>query len=99
MDFTPDQIVLWEWGALRLNATILWTWVVMALLVAGSWALARGLRAGVELSPGQNILEAIVSAIEGQIKDVSPVFTTDLLDEINKFDRKAIEDKARGMSI
>jgi F-type H+-transporting ATPase subunit a len=41
MDFTPDQIVIWEWGALRLNATILWTWVVMALLALGSWALTR----------------------------------------------------------
>jgi F-type H+-transporting ATPase subunit a len=71
MDFTPDQIVIWEWGALRLNATILWTWVVMAILAAGCWALARGLHAGEELSPGQNLLEAIVATIEGQMKDVS----------------------------
>jgi F-type H+-transporting ATPase subunit a len=71
VEFTPDQIVLWEWGALRLNATILWTWVVMSLLAVGSWALARGLRAGEELSPGQNLLEAIVATIEGQIRDVS----------------------------
>jgi F-type H+-transporting ATPase subunit a len=71
MDFTPDQIVLWEWGPIRVNATILWTWVVMALLALGSWALARGLRAGEELSPGQNLLEAIVATIEGQMKDVS----------------------------
>jgi NitT/TauT family transport system substrate-binding protein len=39
------------------------------------------------------------AGLEGQVKDVSTVFTTDLLDEINKFDRKAIEDKARHMSI
>jgi F-type H+-transporting ATPase subunit a len=71
VDFTPDQIVIWEWGALRLNATLLWTWVVMAVLVLGSWALARGLGAGVEMSPGQNLLEAIVATIEGQIRDVS----------------------------
>jgi F-type H+-transporting ATPase subunit a len=71
MDFTPDQIVLWEWGALRINATILWTWVVMALLALGSWALTRGVHAGVELSSGQNLLEAVVATIEGQIRDVS----------------------------
>jgi F-type H+-transporting ATPase subunit a len=70
MDFTPDLIVIWEWGPLRLNATILWTWAVMAVLAAGSWALARGLRAGEELSPGQNMLEAIVATIEGQMRDV-----------------------------
>jgi F-type H+-transporting ATPase subunit a len=71
MDFSPDQIVVWQWGVLRLNATILWTWVVMALLAVGSWALARGLRAGEEFSPGQNVLEAIVAMIEGQIHDIS----------------------------
>lgn len=71
MDFTPDQIVVWEWGVLRLNATIVWTWVVMIILTLGSWMLARGLRIGEELSPGQNLLEAIVSMIEQQIRDVS----------------------------
>ena len=70
MDFTPDLVVIGEWGPFRLNATILWTWVVMALLAAGSWALARGLRAGDELSPGQNLLEAVVATIETQIRDV-----------------------------
>jgi F-type H+-transporting ATPase subunit a len=70
VDFTPDQIVMWEWGVFTLNATIFWTWVVMAILAAGSWGLARGLRAGGELSPGQNLLEAIVATIEGQMRDV-----------------------------
>jgi F-type H+-transporting ATPase subunit a len=70
VDFTPDQIVMWEWGVFTLNATIFWTWVVMAILAAGSWGLARGLRAGEELSPGQNLLEAIVATIEGQMRDV-----------------------------
>jgi len=39
------------------------------------------------------------AGLEGQVKDVSTVFTTELLDEINRFDRKAIEEKARSMSI
>ena len=39
------------------------------------------------------------AGLEGQVKDVSSVFTTELLDEINRFDRKAIEDKARAMSL
>lgn len=71
MDFTPDQIVFWEWGPVRLNATIVWTWVVMIVLTAGSWMLARGLRIGEEMSHGQNLLEAVVSLIEQQIRDVS----------------------------
>lgn len=71
MNFTPDQIVVWEWGWLHINATIAWTWLVMAVLTIGSWALARGLRTGEELSRGQNLLEAVVSMIEQQIGDVS----------------------------
>ena len=43
--------------------------------------------------------QVVFAGLEGQIKDVSPVFTTELLDDINKFDRKAIEDKARSMTI
>jgi len=39
------------------------------------------------------------AGLEGQVKDVSTVFTTELLDEINRFDRKAIEEKAKSMSI
>jgi NitT/TauT family transport system substrate-binding protein len=39
------------------------------------------------------------AGLEGQIKDVRPVFTTDLIDDINKFDAKAIETKAKSMGI
>ena len=43
--------------------------------------------------------QVVFAGLEGQIKDVSPVFTTDLIEDINKFDRAAIEAKARSMSI
>jgi NitT/TauT family transport system substrate-binding protein len=39
------------------------------------------------------------AGLEDQIKDVAPIFTTDLLDDINKFDRAAIEQQARTMKI
>lgn len=39
------------------------------------------------------------AGLEDQIKDVTPVFTTDLLDEINRFDRAAIEKMAREMTL
>jgi NitT/TauT family transport system substrate-binding protein len=43
--------------------------------------------------------QVVFAGLERQIKDVSPVFTTDLIDDINKFDRSAIEAKARAMNI
>jgi NitT/TauT family transport system substrate-binding protein len=39
------------------------------------------------------------AGLEDKVKDVSRVFTNDLLDDINKFDRAAIEAKARSMNI
>ncbi|NLG77511.1 MAG: F0F1 ATP synthase subunit A, partial [Xanthomonadaceae bacterium] len=37
MDITPDSVVYWQSGALKINATLVFTWAVMALLVGGSW--------------------------------------------------------------
>ena len=71
MDITPDQIVYWQWGAVTLNATIVWTWVITAVLALGSWAVTRNLSAQESMGRGQNVLEAIVSLIERQIRDVS----------------------------
>ena len=71
MDITPDQIVYGQWGVVTLNATLVWTWVVMAVLVVGSWVLTRGVRSDGEPGRGQRVLEAIVSLIAEQIRDVS----------------------------
>lgn len=71
MEITPDQIIVWQWRGLTLNATIVWTWAVMALLVAGSWVLTRGLRSDGPPSRGQHMLEATISLILAQIRDVS----------------------------
>lgn len=71
MEITPDQIVFWQWGVVAVNATLVWTWVVMAMLVGGSWLLTRRIRPGGEPARGQRVLEGIVSLISGQIRDVS----------------------------
>jgi F-type H+-transporting ATPase subunit a len=67
----PDTIVLFEWGWITINMTLIMTWVIMFLLVFGSWLLTRKMTSSGELSKGQNILEALVDLINGQIKDVS----------------------------
>ncbi len=43
----------------------------MAILVIGSWLITRNLSKGLHLSRGQNLLEAIISIIKDQIKDIS----------------------------
>lgn len=71
MNLTPDQIIFWQRGVITLNATIVFTWLVMALLVLGSWLITRQLSASTHISSGQNLLEVIVLGIGKQIEEVS----------------------------
>jgi F-type H+-transporting ATPase subunit a len=71
MTISPDSLVLWQWGAFSLNATIAYTWLVMALLTLGSWLVTRRLSSGTEISRWQNLLEVLVTGIRDQIRQVS----------------------------
>ena len=71
MNISPDMLILWQWGPITLNATILFTWVVMALLVLGSWLTTRRLTADIHFSRGQNLLEVLVSGALEQIRQIS----------------------------
>ena len=69
--FSPDEIVYWQGEFLQLNATIVFTWVIMAILVVGSWLITRRLRSDTKISRWQNMLEIIVKGMQGQIRDIS----------------------------
>ncbi|ERT09594.1 ATP synthase F0, A subunit [Lyngbya aestuarii BL J] len=68
MEISPDNIIIWQWGFIVLNATILYTWLVMAILVLGSWWVTRHLSVEPQMSPWQNGLEIIVNTINTQIR-------------------------------
>lgn len=71
MDITPDSIVYWQSGALKINATLVFTWAVMAILVFGSWLVTRRLSTETSLPRAQNLLEIVVDGIQGQIREVT----------------------------
>lgn len=71
MTISPDGIVVFEWGWLRLTATVVWTWAVMALMTIGSRLITRRLQTGTELSRWQNLVEVLVTGIRDQIRQVS----------------------------
>ena len=71
MTITPDSITLWEIGPLKLNATIVFTWVVMAVMVLLSWLVTRRVTSGADISRGQNLLEVLVNGMRGQIREIS----------------------------
>jgi len=70
MHLSPDDIVFWQHGFLKLNATIVWTWGLMVVLAAGSRLITRKLSVGLQRSRCQNVLEIIVTSIEKQIEEV-----------------------------
>ena len=70
MRLSPDQLLLWQHGPWRLNATIAFTWALMLLLAAGSKLITRRLSTGPERSRWQDLLEIIVTGIEQQIAAV-----------------------------
>jgi len=69
-DISPDEVVLWKWRLLTLNATILWTWVVMVVMAGGSWLVTRNLSTGATISRWQNLLEIIVGYARNQIHQI-----------------------------
>ena len=71
MTISPDQIVLWQWGPIHVNATLAYTWLVMGLLTLGAWLVTRRLDTGEEISRWQNLLEVLVTGLRDQIRDVS----------------------------
>jgi F-type H+-transporting ATPase subunit a len=70
-DISPDQVVFWQWGPVSVNATLVFTWAVMLLLLLGSWWITRRLSTGTRLSRWQNLLEIIVEEMRRQIRDIS----------------------------
>ncbi|MFO7539379.1 MAG: F0F1 ATP synthase subunit A [Chloroflexota bacterium] len=70
MDISPDTIIYYEWGPLKLNATILFTWLVMTILVGGSWLITRNLTPDPDMARGQNLLEVIVETVRNQIREI-----------------------------
>ena len=70
MHLSPDDMIFWQRGFLKLNATIVFTWGLMFVLAAGSRLVTRKLSIGLERSRWQNLLEIVVTGIVKQIEEV-----------------------------
>jgi F-type H+-transporting ATPase subunit a len=68
---SPDQVVFWQWGWFSINATMVFTWAVMAFMVLSSWLITRRLSSGPEMSRWQNLLEVLVDGMRNQIREIS----------------------------
>ncbi|MEH6356313.1 MAG: F0F1 ATP synthase subunit A [Marinobacter sp.] len=71
MQFSPDNIIYLTLGGWGLSATIVNTWIVMALLVGISRLVTRNLHADVPPNRLRTALELIVKVIQGQIEEIT----------------------------
>jgi F-type H+-transporting ATPase subunit a len=67
---SPDATVYWQYGLFKLNATIVFTWAIMLVLVIGSKLVTRNLSMGLERTRWQNLLEIVVTGMTRQISDI-----------------------------
>jgi len=71
MRLSPDTIEVFSLGPVSVNATLVFSWVIMALLVVVSWWITRRLSATGDIGRGQNVLEAVVAFMRDQIRQVT----------------------------
>jgi F-type H+-transporting ATPase subunit a len=72
MNLSPDQTIMFEAWDIPINATIFYTWIVMALLTVASLLITRNLRPDVPPNRWRTMLEVIVQGIQSQIEEVAP---------------------------
>ncbi|SDN56838.1 F-type H+-transporting ATPase subunit a [Lutimaribacter pacificus] len=71
MQLTPDDTILLTFFGIGLNATIVNTWIIMALLTGVSALITRNLRPDVPPNRWRTALEVMVGGIVGQISEVT----------------------------
>jgi F-type H+-transporting ATPase subunit a len=70
MRISPDELVIWKYGPVVLNSTIVTTWGLMALMTVGAILITRKLVTEGKISRWQGFLEIVVTSIQDQIKGV-----------------------------
>lgn len=70
MEISPDTKVVWSWGFVNINLTLIFTWGVMALIVFCAWLATRNLKMHPPLSRWQNIFEAVVTLMRNHIREI-----------------------------
>lgn len=72
MNITPDSIIFWQSGFIKVNATLVFSWLTMLILVLISMRVTRQLSVRPEqMSRWQHSLEVIIETLRSQISDAS----------------------------
>lgn len=71
MSIDPSDIVYFEWGFVRITATLVFTWITMALLAGLSAVGTSRFRKGSSIPRIQHVLEAVVEVSMSQIREIA----------------------------
>ncbi len=71
VEISPDEVVFWQWGFVSINETLVFTWVVMALLVFLAWLSTRHLSVDPPIPRMQNLIETIIGYMKSQIREIA----------------------------
>ena len=69
MHISPDSLIIWQYGWLKLNVTILTSWALMLLLSIGAWLLTRRLVTSDRHNRWQSVLEIVVLYLLAQLEE------------------------------
>lgn len=70
MRMSPDETILFQAGFIKINVTIVTTWIIIVIMVVGSALITRRLKSGMKIPRWQNILEIVVLGVRKQIEEV-----------------------------
>jgi F-type H+-transporting ATPase subunit a len=70
MRLSPDELIFWQFGFFKLNATILYTWGLILFMTVSSMFITHKLSDDLTRRPWQNLLEILVTGIEKQLEEV-----------------------------
>lgn len=73
MEITPDKYIVFQNEFIKINHTILYTWLIMAVVLAFALTLRFLLTHGKDIGKLQNIFEVLITGIEGQINEMGKV--------------------------
>lgn len=71
MELNIDDIIYWDWGFLKVNATLLFTWIIMTVLIGMGAFVAANLTSGTGISKRQALFESLVVFIVTQIEEAT----------------------------
>ena len=79
MNIDPSDIIYFEYGFIKITATLVFTWITMIVLILSAFFLTRNMKSKGTISKKQNIAEALVTLLNDQIYQVTQSRNTNLL--------------------